>query len=84
MIFSSMDSLFFALFTYLFIETLINCKEVKMIKRWLNSPFTWGSYLKLSGICIIIYAVYAVAYFTVTGLIDPIGWIKEKLNGSKI
>lgn len=54
-----------------------------MIKRWLNSPFTWGSYLKLSGICIIIYAVYAVVYFMVTGLIDPIGWIKEKLNKDK-
>lgn len=54
-----------------------------MIKRWLNTPFTWGTYLKLSGIYTILYTVYMVWYFTNMGLIDPIGWVKEKLNKDK-
>lgn len=51
-----------------------------MIKRWLATPITWGGYFKLCGICGAVTTLYCVILYTVLGLIDPIGWIKGKLN----
>lgn len=51
-----------------------------MIKKWLESPITWGGYCKLCGICWAVTMLYCAILYTVLGWIDPIGWIKGKMN----
>lgn len=51
-----------------------------MIKKWLATPITYGGMFKLCGICWTVTTLCCVIWYTVIGLIDPIGWIKGKLN----
>lgn len=53
------------------------------MKNWMNKPITWGGYMKLTGVCLLIGiaidAIYIVATFT--NVFDSlVEWIKSTTN----
>lgn len=52
------------------------------MKKFMEKPFTWGSYMKLCGVCSLISVLMGAAYYVAfcTNAVDS---IREKLQGLK-
>jgi hypothetical protein len=51
--------------------------EVFVMKKFLNKPWTWGSYLKLSAIAYAITIGWYAWWMEHTGIFSTTGWLKE-------
>ena len=55
-----------------------------IIKKWLSTPITWGSYFRFGGILAMISTIVSVICYIKIGLLaNPLDWIHEKLNKDK-
>ena len=55
-----------------------------IIRKWLSTPITWGSYFRFGGILSLITTIWCVLWYIKIGLLaNPLDWIHEKLNKDK-